>query len=317
MRDEAEYKSDSEAVGFGARRCRDAAGVSIYRTPPERFEGLPEFPFTPHFVDQDGLRMHYLDEGAGDPMLCLHGEPTWSYLYRKMIPGLATAARVIAPDYFGFGRSDKPTDIGWYTFDRQCASIVRLVEELDLRRLTLVMQDWGGPIGLRLAVEQPDRVARLVILNTGVSGGRPPSETWLRFRDLVRTAGGEFQPGRLIRRGAVRGLTEDIENAYDAPFPTPESKAGALAFAELVPTEPEHPNTAPLLAIRDALRTWDKPALVLFGDSDPIFAPEVAHAISRLIPGALPAELVPNAGHYVQEDAGEELAARVVEFLAS
>jgi haloalkane dehalogenase len=291
--------------------------MSIYRTPPERFEGLPEFPFTPHFVDQDGLRMHYLDEGEGDPVLCLHGEPTWSYLYRKMIPGVATVARVVAPDYFGFGRSDKPTDIGWYTFDRQCASIVRLVEELDLRRLTLVMQDWGGPIGLRLAVEQPDRVARLVILNTGVSGGRPPSEVWLRFRDLVRTAGGEFQPGRLIRRGAVRGLTEDIENAYDAPFPTPESKAGALAFAELVPTEPEHPNTAPLLAIRDALRTWDKPALVLFGDSDPIFAPEVAHAISRLIPGALPAELVPNAGHYVQEDAGEELAARVVEFLAS
>jgi haloalkane dehalogenase len=291
--------------------------MSIYRTPPERFEGLPDFPFTPHFVDQDGLRMHYLDEGTGDPVLCLHGEPTWSYLYRKMIPGLAAAARVVAPDYFGFGRSDKPTDIGWYTFDRQCASIVRLVEELDLRRLTMVMQDWGGPIGLRLAVEQPERVVRLVILNTGVEGGRPPSETWLRFRDLVRTVGGELQPGRLIRRGAVRGLAEDIANAYDAPFPTPESKAGALAFAELVPTEPEHPNTAPLLAIRDALRTWDKPALVLFGDSDPIFAPEVAHAISRLIPGALPAEIVPNAGHYVQEDAGEEVAARIVEFLAS
>jgi haloalkane dehalogenase len=291
--------------------------VSVYRTPPERFEGLPDFPFTPHFVDQDGLRMHYLDEGTGDPVLCLHGEPTWSYLYRKMIPGLAAAARVVAPDYFGFGRSDKPTNIGWYTFDRQCASILRLVEELDLSRLTLVMQDWGGPIGLRLAVEQPDRVARLVILNTGVSGGRPPSETWLRFRDLVRTAGGDFQPGRLIRRGAVRDLAEDVANAYDAPFPTPESKAGALAFAELVPTEPEHPNTAPLLAIREALRTWDKPALVLFGDSDPIFAPEVAHAISRLIPGALPAEIVSNAGHYVQEDAGEELAARIVEFLTS
>jgi haloalkane dehalogenase len=156
-----------------------------------------------------------------------------------------------------------------------------------------------------------------VILNTGVGGGRPPSEAWLRFRELVRRAGSEFQPGRLIRRSAVRGLPDDVVAAYDAPFPTPESKAGALAFPELVPTEPEHPNTAPLLAIRDALRWWDRPALVLFGDSDPIFAPEVADAIARLIPGALPAEIVPNAGHFVQEDAGEEVAARIVEFLAS
>jgi len=291
--------------------------MSVYRTPPERFGILPDFPFTPRYVDQDGLRMHYVDEGTGDPVLCLHGEPTWSFLYRKMIPGLAGAARVVAPDYFGFGRSDKPTDISWYTFDRQCASIVRLVEELDLRRLTLVVQDWGGPIGLRLAVEQPERVVRLVILNTGVGGGRPPSEAWLRFRDLVRVAGADFQPGRLIRRSAVRGLDDDVAAAYDAPFPTPESKAGALAFPELVPTEPEHPNTAPLLAIREALRSWEKPALVLFGGSDPIFAPEVADAISRLIPGALPAEIVPDAGHFVQEDAGEEVAARIVEFLAS
>jgi haloalkane dehalogenase len=291
--------------------------MTVYRTPEERFEGLPDFPFAPRYLDQDGLRMHYLDEGAGDPVLCLHGEPTWSYLYRKMIPGLASAARVVSPDYFGFGRSDKPTDIGWYSFDHHCASIVRLVEELDLRRLTAVVQDWGGPIGLRLAVEQPDRVARLVILNTGAGGGRPPSDAWLRFRDLVRAAGGEFQPGRLIRRSAARGLADDVAAAYDAPFPTPESKAGALAFPELVPTEPEHPNTAPLLAIREALRSWQKPALVLFGDSDPIFAPEVADAISRLIPGALPAEIVANAGHFVQEDAGEEVAARIVEYLAS
>ena len=289
--------------------------MTVYRTPDERFAALPGFPYEPHYLDQDDLRMHYLDEGQGDPVLCLHGEPTWSFLYRKMVPGLAAAARVVAPDYFGFGRSDKPTDAEWYTFERHCASIERLVEHLDLRGLTVVVQDWGGPIGLRLAVEQPDRVARLVILNTGVGGGRPPSETWLRFREVVRAAGGDFQSGRLIRTAAVRGLDDDVVSAYDAPFPAPESKAGVLAFPELVPTEPEHPNTAPLMAIREALGSWEKPALVLFGDSDPIFRPEVAEAIAKWIPGALPAELVKHAGHFVQEDAGEEVAARIVEFL--
>jgi haloalkane dehalogenase len=287
--------------------------VSVYRTPDDRFDGL--LPFGPHYLDQDGLRMHYLDEGGGDPVLCLHGEPTWSYLYRKMIPVLAPDARVVAPDYFGFGRSDKPTDVGWYTFDRHRASIARLVEALDLRRLTLVVQDWGGPIGLRLAVEQPERVDRLVILNTGIGGGRAPSETWLRFREVVRAAGGDFEPGRLIRTAAVRGLADEVVSAYDAPFPTPESKAGALAFPEQVPTEPEHPNTAPLMQIREALRSWEKPALVLFGDSDPIFAPAVAERMAEWIPGALPAELVRNAGHFVQEDAGDEVARRIVEFL--
>jgi haloalkane dehalogenase len=289
--------------------------TEVFRTPDERFEGLPDFPFVPRYLQQDGHRMHYVDEGGGDPVLCLHGEPTWSFLYRKMIPGLAAVARVVAPDYFGFGRSDKPTTSEWYTFERHSASIRRLVEELDLRRITLVVQDWGGPIGLRLAVEQPERVERLVILNTGVGGGRPPSDAWLRFRDVLRAAGGDFQPGRLIRTAAVRGLADEVVAAYDAPFPTPESKAGVLAFPEQVPTEPEHPNTAPLLAIHEALRSWEQPALVLFGDSDPIFRPEVAEAISRLIPGALPAELVENAGHFVQEDAGEEVARRIVEFL--
>jgi len=289
--------------------------VTAFRTPDERFAGLPGFVFAPHYLEQDGLRMHYLDEGEGDPVLCLHGEPTWSFLYRKMVPGLTAAARVIAPDYFGFGRSDKPEDAGWYTFDRHCASIRRLVEQLDLRRVTVVVQDWGGPIGLRLAVEQPERVARLVILNTGLGGGRPPSEAWLRFRDVVRAAGGDFQAGRLIRTAAVRGLADAVVAAYDAPFPTAESKAGVLAFPEQVPIEPEHPNTAPLMAIREALGSWEKPALVLFGDSDPIFRPEVAEAIARWIPGALPPELVEHAGHFVQEDAAEEVASRIVEFL--
>jgi haloalkane dehalogenase len=169
---------------------------------------------------------------------------------------------------------------------------------------------------MRLAAEQPERVARLVILNTGVGGGRPPNEVWLRFRDVVRAAGGDFQPGRLIRTACVRGLSDEDMAAYDAPFPAPTSKAGVLAFPEQVPTEPEHPNTAPLLAIRETMKGWTKPTLVLFGDSDPIFPPQVAERIAELIPGALPAETIANAGHFVQEDAGEEVAARIARFLA-
>jgi haloalkane dehalogenase len=291
--------------------------TDLYRTPDERFAGLPDFPFEPEYFEQEGLRMHYLDEGAGDPVLCLHGEPTWSFLYRRMIPVLSGVARVVAPDYYGFGRSDKPIERGWYTFDRHYGSILGLVEQLELGRLTVVVQDWGGPIGMRLAVERPELVARLVILNTGVGGGRAPNEVWLRFREVVRAAGGDFQAGRLIRRACVRGLADDVMAAYDAPFPTPESKAGPLMFPEQVPTEPEHPNTAPLLAIREALKSWEKPVLVLFGDSDPIFPPAVAERIAELIPGALPAETIADAGHFVQEDAGEEVATRIVRFLES
>jgi haloalkane dehalogenase len=290
--------------------------TGVYRTPDDRFVGLAGFPFEPRYVEQDGFRMHYLDEGDGDPVLCLHGEPTWSFLYRKMIPELTNVARIVAPDYFGFGRSDKPTDPEWYTYDRHCESIRRLVEELDLRRITVVVQDWGGPIGLRLAAEQPDRFARLVILNTGVGGGRAPNDVWLAFREVVRAAGGDFQAGRLIRRACVRGLADELVAAYDAPFPTPESKVGPLTFPEQVPTEPEHPNTAPMMAVREAMKEWTKPALVMFGDSDPIFPPQVAESIAELIPGALPPETIANAGHFVQEEAGEEVADRIVRFLA-
>ena len=289
--------------------------TEVFRTPDERYADLRDFPFEPRYLDQDGLRMHYVDEGEGDPVLCLHGEPTWSYLYRKMIPGLSRVARVVAPDYFGFGRSDKPTDKDWYTFDRHCVSIAGLVDALELDRLTLVVQDWGGPIGMRLALEQPERVARLVVHNTGVGGGRAPNEVWLRFREVVRAAGGDFQAGRLIRTACVRGLSDEVVAAYDAPFPSPESKAGPLMFPEQVPTEPEHPNTAPLMTIREGMKAWEKPTLVLFGDSDPIFPPEAAERIAELIPGALPPETIANAGHFVQEEAGEEVAARIVRFL--
>ena len=290
--------------------------MDFYRTPDERFANLPGYTFAPRYVDQDGLRMHYVDQGAGDPVLLLHGEPTWAYLYRKLIPTLASAGRVVAPDYFGFGRSDKPTRIEEYSYDFHCRSIERLADELDLRDATVVVQDWGGPIGLRLAVEHPERIARLVILNTGVGAGRAPSEEWLRFRAFVRRVGTELVPGQLIRISCAEGLEDEVVRAYDAPFPTSESKAGVLAFPELVPTETHHPSTAAMLEVESGLGRWEKPALVLFSDSDPVFTPAAAERMAALIPGAGPAEIVAGAGHFLQEERGEEIAARIVRFLA-
>jgi haloalkane dehalogenase len=289
--------------------------VEAYRTPDERFERLPGYGFEPHYLEQDGLRMHYVDEGVGDPVLLLHGEPTWAYLYRKMIPPLADVARAVAPDYFGFGRSDKPTRIEDYSFDFHYGSIERFVDDLDLLDATVVVQDWGGPIGLRLAVERRNRVARLVILNTGIGAGRAPSEEWLRFRDFVRRVGTELIPGQLIRISCLTDPGDDVVEAYNAPFPTPESKAGVLAFPELVPTELGHPSAPKMLEVRAALGAWERPTLVLFSDSDPIFSTAAAERMASRIPGAAAAEIVTGAGHFLQEEKGEEIAARIVRFL--
>ena len=288
-----------------------------YRTPDERFASLPGYDFEPHYVEQEGLRMHYVDEGEGAPVLLFHGEPTWAYLYRKVIPQITPVARCIAPDYFGFGRSDKPVAREWYSYDTHAASLERFVDELDLRDVTAVMQDWGGPLGMRLAVERPDRIARLVVMNTGIFSGRPPSDTWLRFRELVRRTDTNFEPGQLIRITCTTELPDDVVAAYDAPFPTPESKTGVLMFPEQVPTEPDHPSARTMLDVREKLSRWDRPALVFFGDSDPIFSPRVAERIAELIPGAELQEPVGGAGHFLQEDAGEEVGQRVAAWLKS
>src|SRR4051794_39113943 len=286
-----------------------------YRTPDERFEGLPGWTYAPNYLDQDGLRMHWIDEGAGDPVLLLHGEPTWGFLYRKLIAPLSAVARVVAPDYFGFGRSDKPVDPGWYSYDSHYASIERFVQQLDLTRLTIVVHDWSGPIGLRFAVEHPERVDRLVILNTGIGAGRAPSEEWLRFRAVVRELGGALDIGRLVEAGTSQGLSDEVREAYDAPFPTPESKAGALAFPELVPTDPDHQNTAPMNRVRHTLREWRKPALVVWGADDRVLPVGIAHAMAELIPGARGPVLIEGASHFVQEDKPDEVAAAIREFL--
>ena len=291
--------------------------MNVYRTPDEAFAALPGYDFAPHYVEQDGLRMHYVDEGEGEPVLLLHGEPTWSYLYRRVVPQLTPVARVIAPDYFGFGRSDKPTEREWYSYDSHYSSIERVVEQLELRNVTVVVHDWGGPIGLRLAVTRPERVARLVVLNTGIFSGRPPNDAWLRFREFVRRVGTDLVPGQLVRITCARELDDDVAAAYDAPFPTPESKTGVVMFPELVPTDLDHPSARTMIEVREALKTWDKPALVFFGDSDPIFPPEVAERFAARMPNAVCLPPVERAGHFVQEDDGEEVGQRVASWLTS
>jgi haloalkane dehalogenase len=291
--------------------------VQVYRTPDERFDGLPGYSWQPRYLEQDGLRMHYLDEGDGDPVVLLHGEPTWSFLYRKLIPPLARTARVVVPDYFGFGRSDKPVERDWYTYDRHYGTVERFVEDLDLRHATVVAHDWGGPIGFRLAVEHPDRFERLVVLNTGIYSGRPPGEAWLRFRAFVRRVGTELRPGQLVQITCVSELADDVVAAYEAPYPTPESKTGLVMFPELVPDSPEHPSAARMLAVREALKSWPGRALVLFSDRDPIFLPRVGERFAELIPGAEPAETVAGAGHFLQEDKGDELGERIARWLAA
>jgi haloalkane dehalogenase len=265
-------------------------------------------------LDVDGLRMHYVDEGDGEPILLLHGEPTWSYLWRRIVPQLP--GRKVAPDLIGFGRSDKPEDVDWYTYERHVDSVVRLVAHLDLRGITLVVHDWGGPIGLRFAVEHPDRVARLAILNTAVGGGRAPSEAWLAFRRMVREAGPSLDVGRLVAAGTSRGLADDVRAAYDDCFPTPESKAGALAFPELVPAEPDHPNTEPMNRVASALRSWEKPAAVIWGADDRVLPLSVADRLVAAIPGAYGPIAVSGASHFLQEDQPDEVAAAIRELLA-
>ncbi len=290
--------------------------MSVYRTPDAQFRGLPDFGFEPHYADHDGLRMHYLDEGAGDPVLLLHGEPTWSYLYRKVIPQLVGTSRCVAPDYFGFGRSDKPTEPGWYSYDRHVESIARLARELDLQRITLVVQDWGGPIGFRFAVENRERIARLVVLNTGI-GARAPNDEWLRFQAFVRRLGTEIVAGQLLRMSLVQPVADEVIAAYDAPFPAPEARVGIVQFPELVATSADHPSAEAMLSVREQLKELDVPALVLFSDSDPIFSRRAAEVMAGILYSAELDPPVEGAGHFLQEDRGEIVGRRIAAWLAS
>ena len=295
--------------------------MDILRTPDERFANLPGFPFEPHYVEVDGLRIHYVDEGPreADPVLLLHGEPSWCYLYRKMIPVLAAAGhRAVAPDLVGFGRSDKPAAREDYTYQRHVDWMRGLIEALDLRNATLVGQDWGGLIGLRLVAENEDRFARVVAANTFLpTGDRPPGEAFLGWQRFSQTAP-EFHIGRIIQGGTATVLPDDVVAAYDAPFPDDTYKAGARQFPMLVPTKPDDPASDANRKAWEVLRRWQKPFLCAFSDSDPITAGG-DRAFQAEVPGTKgqPHTTITGAGHFLQEDKGEDLAAAVNAFLAT
>jgi haloalkane dehalogenase len=299
--------------------------MKALRTPEERFANLPGYKFEPHYVDVpagdgDTLRMHYIDEGPPDaaPILMLHGEPSWCYLYRKMIPVVTKARhRAVAPDLIGFGRSDKPASRNDYTYQRHVAWMTAFVEALDLREITLVCQDWGGLIGLRVAAEHPDRFARIVAANTFLpTGDQPAGEAFLRWQNYSQTIP-DFDSGWIVNSGCTTDLSDQIKDAYRAPFPDDSYKEGARIFPKLVPTSPEDPASGPNREAWKVLSKWDKPFLCAFGDSDPITRGG-ERFFQQAVPGTKgqPHTTIAGGGHFIQEDRGEELAKVIVDWLA-
>jgi haloalkane dehalogenase len=279
----------------------------VFRTPEERFEGLPDYPFAPHYVEVDGLRLHHIDEGDGPTVLCFHGEPDWSYLYRHMARELIGAGhRVVAPDLVGFGRSDKPTDQAWYTYERHVDYVTRHLAQVPLEDVTVVVQDWGGPIGLRWAVEHRDQVGRLVILNTGLFTGRV-SKGFMAWREFAERTP-DLPIGFIMQGATTTELAPEVLAAYEAPFPNPESKAGAQRFPLLVPLGAEDPGAAEMAAVQDELSRWEVPALVAFSDADPVFPfPRAGQVFVDLLPQAGEQVRIEGAAHFLQEDRGPEI----------
>src|ERR1700751_5465430 len=288
--------------------------MKVLRTPEDRFADLPDFGYPPGYADAEAGR------GDGEPALLLPGEPSWSFLYRKVMPVLAGAGlRAIAADLVGFGRSDKPAEVGDHSFARHVEGIRGLaLDHPGLRGTTIVGQDWGGLIGLRLVAEHPDRFARVVASNTGLpTGDVPMPDVWLRFRQLVRTVP-ELSVSRLVQSGCQATLSPEVMAAYEAPFPDPSYAAAVLAMPELVPTSPDDPASEANRAAWRRLAAWDKPFLVAFSDRDPITG-AMGPVLARTIPGAAGLEhpVIAGAGHFLQEDAGERLGTVIAGFVAA
>ncbi|HYO35786.1 MAG TPA: haloalkane dehalogenase [Geodermatophilus sp.] len=301
--------------------------MDVVRTPDERFAALPDFPYPPGHVPVDSgdgtvLRVAFVDAGPpdGEVVVPLHGEPSWSYLWRHVIPELTAAGlRVVAPDLVGFGRSDKPTDPAAHSYAAHVEWVRQtLFEGLGLRDVTLLAQDWGGLIGLRLVAEHPERFARVVVANTGLpTGDTPMSEAFLAWQHHAATAP-TLDVGRIVAGGTVRGLPPEVVAAYDAPFPDEPSKAGARVFPRLVPTTPDDPAAPANRAAWDVLARWDRPFLTAFSDGDPITAGAETW-FQQVVPGArgMPHTTLRGGGHFLQEDVGPELGRVVAAFVAA
>ncbi|HET6443451.1 MAG TPA: haloalkane dehalogenase [candidate division Zixibacteria bacterium] len=298
--------------------------MQLLRTPDERFQNLPDYPFEPNYLHIDSgdggtLRVHYLDEGprAASPVLLLHGEPSWSFLYRKMVPPLVDAGyRVVAPDLVGFGRSDKPAERSDYTYKRLVDWTTLVIESLDLHDITLFCQDWGGLIGLRIAIDQEGRFARLVVANTGLPVGGEMPDAFYSWRDASQRLS-RFPVARIVNSSTTTALSKEVKAGYDAPFPDESYKAGARVLPTLVPVDPEDPEAAANRIAWRKLMKWDKPLLTTFSDSDPITRGG-DKPFQRLVPGAKEQAhvTVENAGHFLQEDKGEELAEIIKRFIS-
>lgn len=287
---------------------------SVLRTPDDRFAALPGFPYQPEYIEIEGLRMAYVEQGKGDPVLMLHGEPTWGYLYRHMIPPLAQAGRVIVPDLIGFGRSDKPVAANAYSYKSHVRWVRKFVEQLDLRRVTLVGQDWGGLIGLRVLAQSPERFARLVAMNTAIPDGRLLGDAFMKWRRFSQRVEALDLP-RLMRNSLKKRVLTDAEAAaYAAPFPAKEYQTAALVFPRLVPIRPDHTGAYENRRAIERLRTLRLPVFLPWADGDPITAAAEEH-LRSIFPNVAPPVVIRGAGHFLQEDSGEEIAEKILSWM--
>ena len=292
--------------------------ADVVRTPDERFAGLPGWPYAPRYRErEDGLRLAYVDEGPRDAraVVLSHGQPTWGYLWRKVAPPLLAAGlRVVVPDHLGFGRSDKPVDPGAYSYADHAANLAALLDHLDLEDAAMVVHDWGGPIGLRAAVERPQRVGRLAIMDSGLLSGRQRmGDTWLAFRDHVRRTP-ELPVGQLVAAGCHRPPPAEVAAAYDAPFDGPRSQGGVHAFPELVPTDLDHPEAADHRRVWDAVAADERPLLALWAEHDVVFPLRRGRRFLATI-GAPEPVVIEGAGHFLQEDRGPAIAGEIAGWL--
>lgn len=292
--------------------------MSLLRTPEERFTDLPDYPFEPKYVEHNGARMHYVDEGEGEVILCLHGEPSWSYLYRKFYPVLQPNFKVVSPDLLGFGKSDKYPKQSDYNYQMHLQSLISFIDQLELNIITLVCQDWGGLLGLGVVGVMPERFARLVIMNTTLPTPTEKGNIPLPFK--IWQAYAKYHPnlpvGGILKKGTYQPMSDAVKAAYDAPFPSNKYKAGAKVFPALVTTQPGMAGIEEMSQAKEVLKKWQKPALVMFSDKDPIMKGRDKWFRSN-IPTAndQPFIIIKDAGHFLQEDKGEEIAQHIKQFM--